>query len=528
MDDCQRQRQLIDNIMANPACLPEPAERIERLETHLSTVLLAGDHAYKIKKPLDLGFVDYSTLARRRYFCTEEVRLNQRLAPSLYLRTVPITGSIDRPVFDGEGEPIEYAVMMRRFPQQARLDSLLVANQLPVAAMDALGETLAALHDAAPRAPADSPHGRPERIGAPMLDNFEVLQALAPDDWRELVQNARDWTCRGLDKLAPVMELRAQQGYIRECHGDLHLGNTLQWQGEFVLFDAIEFDPGLRWIDLMSDLAFVLMDLEARGALQHAHRLKNAYLEASSDYQGLALLRLYLVYRAMVRAKIAILRAQQVEEGAERQAALAECRRYLELAVRHCREPTPALAITSGCSGSGKSTAALQLVNHLGYLRIRSDVERKRLLGLSPRQRADAEVGQGAYSSEMSDQTYRRLLQLSEIVLAAGERVVIDATFLRKARRQPFKALAASMELPLTIIHTTAAESVLRARVSARALAADDPSDATLAVLGQQLRQAEWPSSDEGRLLRVPTDQPDWEAQLLRELPLATVDSATQ
>lgn len=519
MDDLARQQQLIENIMANPGCLPQPTDGVERIETHLSTVLLAGDYAYKIKKPLDLGFADFSTLARREHFCSEEVRLNHRLAPAVYLRAITITGTPERPEFDGEGAVLEHAVMMQRFPQSTLLDHLLAKRALPVAAMDALGEKLAAVHAAAPRAPADSPYGQPEHIGAPMLDNFNTLQKVAPAEWQDELRSLSDWTSQTLQDLAPVLEERSRQGFVRECHGDLHLGNILQWQGEFVLFDSIEFDPGLRWIDLMSDLAFLLMDLESRGAYQHARRLKNAYLEAGGDYQGLVLLRFYLVYRAMVRAKIAMLRAQQfAPEEEQRQASLAESRRYLELAQRHCQRRSPALAITCGCSGSGKSTAALELVDRFGYVRIRSDVERKRLLGLSARQRAEGEVGTGAYSDELSAKTYQRLLTLTQAGLVAGEQIVVDAAFLRQDRRQAFQELAAATGLTLTIVQATAAEAVLRARVSARALAAEDASDATLAVLTQQLQQVQWPNAAEGRVLRVPTDQPGWEEQLEHEM----------
>lgn len=519
MDDLTRQQQLIANIMAQPHCLPQPADNVERLETHLSTVLLAGDHAYKIKKPLDLGFANFSTLAQREQVCNEEIRLNQRLAPDIYQQVVTITGNLERPEFNGDGEILEYAVMMRRFPQSALLDHLLEKRSLPVAAMDALGERLGAIHASAPQASADSPYGQPKHIGAPMLDNFSTLNTYAPAEWDEELKTLFDWTQDQLKRLAPLMEQRARKGFIRECHGDLHLGNILQWHGEFVLFDSIEFDPGLRWIDLMSDLAFALMDLESRGAQQHARRLKNAYLETSGDYQGLALLRLYLVYRAMVRAKIAMLRAQQFSADDEQhQASLAECRRYIELGLRHCVNPVPVLAITCGCSGSGKSTAALQLVDHFGFIRIRSDVERKRLLGLAPLDRAQFEVGTGAYDSEMTTKTYQRLLKLAEDALTSGERVIIDAAFLSQAQRQPFQKLAAAIGLELTTVVATAAEPVLRARVGARALAAEDPSDATLAVLAQQLRQVEWPKPEkEGNVLRVLTDQTGWETQLLHE-----------
>ena len=516
MDQLAQQQHLLAEL-AKPERFPHPVGQVERLETHLSTILLAGDYAYKIKKPLDLGFADFTDLAKRGHFCAEEVRLNQRLAPELYLRRAAITGTVEAPTIDGVGAPIEYAVVMRRFPQEALLDHLLKQNALPPDSMETLGAHLAAVHAAAPAAPADSTFGQPRHIAELALDNLRVLAKLAPPDWQNDLEKLLKWTRNSLKELELFLIKRCQQGLVRECHGDLHLGNMLLWQGKFFLFDAIEFDPGLRWIDLMSDLAFALMDLDSRGAVVHARRLKNSYLEASGDYGGLAVLRFYQAYRALVRAKIAILRVQQFPHGEpERTTHLQESWRYIDLALSYGDQHQPRLAITCGLSGSGKSTAALKLVDHAGFVRIRSDIERKRLFGLAALQRSAADIDAGIYSAAATAKTYRRLAELTATALAAGERVIVDATFLKQAQRQPFTELARG-RFPLDIVLLEASDAVLQRRIESRSRAAKDPSEATAQVLARQRRYAEWPTPAEGRIVRVATDRPGWEAELDRD-----------
>jgi len=512
MDALVRQQRLI-TALADPVRYPHPVQRVERIETHISTVLLAGDFAYKIKKPLDLGFLDFTTLERRRFYCEEELRLNRRLAPKLYLDVVSVTGSADDPRLDGAGPVVEYAVRMRRFPQQALLSAQLASGELQAEMLDRLGAELARFHAAVAVAPAHGPYGRFPSIAEPARDNLAMLRRLAPARLAA-IDRLHDFTEAELARLAPSFEQRRMAGAVRECHGDLHLDNIISWNDELMIFDGIEFDPALRWIDVMNDLAFALMDLDRRDAPRLTWRLKGAYLEASGDYAGLAVLRFYQAYRALVRAKIAALRLQQVGEGPERAAADAELERYLQLAESYAQPRRPCLVITCGASGSGKSTAARFLVEQGGFVRLRSDLERKRLHGLGADARSASPLGGKLYSPAATDATYQRLLQLAEAGLAAGERVVVDATFLERERRDGFARLAHARSVPFHIVLLQADPSLLAARVERRLALGGDPSEATLAVLARQLETAQWPMPAEATVLALSGEQADWPSQL--------------
>lgn len=516
MNATHRQARLIEALL-DPGRYPHPVERVERIETHVSTVLLAGEFAYKIKKPVDLGFLDFRTLEQRAFFCAEEVRLNRRLAPDIYLGRIPITGSCEAPVLGGEGAAIEYAVQMRRFPAGALLLDHLERQALPLAVMDQLARLIADFHVSAERAPAGSGYGEPKQVAAPIWDSLRDLQVLWGPAKASQLAGLEQWLTTEQTRLEPLFWTRRQDGFVRECHGDLHLRNLVWWDDRLLAFDCLEFDAGLRWTDVMSDLAFTLMDLEHRAAGAHANRLKSAYLECGGDYGGLGVLRFYQFYRALVRAKIATLRVRQLQEGtAEHAGQMQEAASYLALAEHYTRPRQPRLVLTCGLSGSGKSTLAQVLVEACGFVRIRSDVERKRLFGLSPSERAAAAAGEGIYSRDASEITYRQLAELARTALAAGDSVVVDAAFLKQEQRQAFYELAAALQIPVDVLLADAAPEVLQARVLARQAAGSDPSDAGPTVLAYQQQTVEWPAAGECRLIRVATDAPDWREQLLR------------
>ena len=277
-----------------------------KLETHISFVLLTGTYAYKIKKAVDFGFLDFTTLAARRFFCDEELRLNRRLAPELYLEVVPITGTVDAPVVGGPGPALEYAVKMREFPQNALASRLLAAGLLEPADIDSLAARVAEFHGGIAVAAADGAFGASDEILRLAQRNFEVLAPLlATSPEQSELDELRAWTEREHAARRGAFLRRRQQGFVRECHGDLHLNNIARIDGEIVIFDGIEFNEAMRWIDVMSELAFTVMDLEDRGRADLAHRFLNAYLERTGDHAGLAVLPFYLAYRALVRAKIA-------------------------------------------------------------------------------------------------------------------------------------------------------------------------------------------------------------------------------
>ncbi len=487
--------------LSRGAIYPHPAEGVEVLETHISYVLLAGDYAYKIKKPLDLGFLDFSTLEARRRCCEEELRLNRRTAPDIYLATVRITGSETAPVLDGAGPAIEHAVKMRRFAQDALLDRMAKRGELSPTLVDAIARKLAAFHATVAKAERDSGFGSPAGVTAPAQKNFDHIKELIGDapDVPQL-ERLRAWTEQEGARLASVFAARQRGGFVRECHGDLHLGNIALIGGEPVLFDCIEFSADLRWIDVMNEVAFLIMDLADHRLPGLAIRCLNAYLEVTGDFAGLAVLRYYMVYRAMVRAKVACIRAHQPGLAREAQAAIeTEYRGYFHLAERLARRGRPALTLTHGLSGSGKTTVAGALAERLGAIRVRSDIERKRLFGLPETARTGSAVGGGIYDPRTTRRTYARLADLARAVLEAGWPVIVDATFLRDTERAAFRSLARELAVPAVIVSCTAPDAELRARILARERTRADASEADLAVLARQRDASEPPSLEEIR-----------------------------
>ncbi|HUJ85545.1 MAG TPA: AAA family ATPase [Burkholderiales bacterium] len=488
--------------LRDPARYPHPVERVELIETHISWVLLAGDFAYKLKKPVELGFLDFRSLEARRFYCEEELRLNRRTAPRLYLDLVAITGSEADPRLGGEGEVIDYAVKMRRFPQDALLSRMAQAGTLGAAHIDALARGIAAFHSRVARADAAGPFGSAAEVLAPAAQNFDQIEGLlgAGADLPEL-ERLRRWTLQEHARLSASFEARKADGFVRECHGDLHLGNVALIDGEPVPFDGIEFNEALRWIDVMNEVAFLVMDLFDRRLPRLAWRFLNAYLEATGDYAGLPLLRFYLVYRALVRAKVACIRDHQpgLDARTHRRAG-GEYLEYLRLAQALAARPARGLIVMHGVAGSGKTTVAQELLEACGAVRLRSDAERKRLQGLEAGARTGSALGGGIYSPQLTAQTYARLAALSGQVLEAGYAVIVDATFLARAQRAKFADLARKVGVPFAIALCEAPAGVLRERVATRRREARDASEADLAVLARQL---------ESREPLTPTEQAD-------------------
>jgi aminoglycoside phosphotransferase family enzyme/predicted kinase len=494
--------------LLKPGTYDHPVEDIELIETHISRVFLTGKFVYKIKKPVNLGFADFSTLEKRRHFCAEEVRLNQRLAPDTYIGVVAITGSHAAPRLISDQasvDAIEYAVKMRQFPSSAQLDRMLDRGELEGRHLDAFAWVIADFHQRVSVAGADLCYGDPDEVLRPVKENFPDLYRCLPDPAStERILALEAWTDAEFSKLRNGFASRKQDGFVRECHGDLHLRN-LAWIDEGPLvFDCLEFNPELRWIDVMSEVAFLVMDLQARGQAGLASRFLNQYLERAGDYAGLAILPFYLVYRALVRAKVEGIRALQADVDVhEKGAAELACRSYLALPQRYTQREKPRLIVTRGVSASGKTTVSNLLLESLSAIRIRSDVERKRLAGLAAETDARAEVNRGIYDVAGSRETYARLLDLAGQVLAAGFTVIVDAAFLQAGQLQPFQSLAAKRGIACTIIEVSAPEAVLRERIVNRARGA---SDADLTVLEHQLKAWQPLTPDESvHALRVDT-----------------------
>jgi predicted kinase len=360
-------------------------------------------------------------------------------------------------------------------------------------------------------APPDSPYGSPDSVLEPARANFTQILALDPDvATRARLDALWVWTEREHTRLAPLMVARKVSGQVRECHGDLHLGNVALIDERPVLFDCIEFNPSLRWIDVMSEVAFTVMDLMDHGRPALAHRFLNTYLEVTGDYTGAPLLGYYAVYRALVRAKVAFIRAHQPgTSSTERTQALTAFERHVDLAEGLGRATAPRLIITHGLSGSGKTTVAQFLLEQLGAVRIRSDVERKRLFGLAANAKTVRGVSRGIYAANANRRTYDRLAELASAMLAAGVSVIVDATFLRRAERDRFRALARTHGAPFALVVCDAPAKVLRGRVAQRAQAGRDASEADASVLEAQLQSAELLGNDERiEAHMIATDRP--------------------
>ena len=497
-----------DFAAAFTAALASQGAAVTVAETHISWVFLTGDLAYKIKKPVTTPFLDFSTLDRRRHFCEEELRLDRRFAPELYLDVVPIYHINGRLQLGraGQSQPAaeicEYAVRMRRFPAGDLLTERLAAGRVTSADMGAVAARLAEFHQRAAAAAANSPWGSVQQIRQEAVDNLSALQDMSGES---NLAGLSKWTEQTWEDLQPVFQQRKAQGSIRECHGDLHAGNIVWWQAAFVPFDGIEFNDSFRWIDVISDAGFLVMDLLAEGHRALAAAFLNAYLEASGDYHSLRVLRWYLVYRALVRAKVArIARQQHPADSQAAQAAHRDLMAHLQLAQRLTERPMVGLYIMHGLSGSGKTTVAQRLVEQHNAIRLRSDVERKRLAGLEATHRPEPADQPSLYSADMSARTYEHLRQLSRVVLQAGFSAVVDATFLQRQPRQQFADLAHELHVPFHIVHCQADVATLCQRLAARQAHGGDASDADQAVLQQQLSAQQELQADERAYVMSP------------------------
>ena len=498
--------------LQNPDIYPHPVSKIEVIETHISWLILTGDYAYKVKKPVDFGFLDFTSLAKRQHYCEEELRLNQRLAPDIYISVVTIGGTEDNPELGVENDIIEYAVKMQQFNTDERLDLLLACQRFEASWIDTLAEQIAEFHSRIPIVAPDSTWGESETIWEVVSDNFKHISGSIEelDDW-DKVQQLLHFTAQQFRKLLPLLKTRKAQGHIRECHGDLHLANITLFHDELRLFDCIEFNLQFRWIDTISDLAFLLMDLEANGEFRWANRCLNRYVEISGDYEALPLLNFYKAYRSMVRAKVAVLGDQH---------DLTTLRRYLNLTDYYARKPTPVLYLMYGVSGSGKSHLSQQLIDHTDTIRIRSDVERKRLF----RELSLKGEHLDLYGPQMNTHTFHRLFDLTSNLLRNGYSVAVDATFIRQRTRTSYIELAERLNIPIRIIACECEPKLIEARLRKREIEGNDASDADTEVMKSQLQHQQPLSENEKRIsLHINTDDDDAINRLLEQLRLQEV-----
>ncbi len=462
-----------------------PTREIRIIETHISWVVLTGDYAYKIKRPVRFPFLDFTSLARREFFCREELRLNQRFATELYLAVCPIVRRGQSLQMNGAGEAVEFAVRMRQFDAANELGFLLEHGHVSIEEIEEFGRAMADVHETLPRLPS---HSEPQRTRRILLENAAEC---GPD------KNI-GWCLRDeLDRLRDLLVQRDAEGFVRECHGDLHASNVARIDGRLRAFDCLEFEPEFRRIDVAHELAFLAMDLCAHSRPTLASAFVNAWLARSGDYQACECLNLYEAHCALVRAKVAGLNALRVE--ARGRAALVDRRSaFMTIANERLRRRAPALVLMHGLSGSGKSWLAQRLARELPAICIRSDIERKRLAGLEAHSSSGSDIGSKLYSATQTEIVYERLTRLARCVLSGARTTIVDATFAGRDVRRQFVSLAGELGISVVIVACQAPLEVMRTRIVARHSAAQDASEATLAVLDWQ-RQREAPlTADEG------------------------------
>ena len=487
----------------NPLAFGHPVKYIRLIETHISWVILTGNYAYKIKKPVNFGFLDFSTLEKRHFYCQEELRLNRRFAPEIYLELVEIHGSQDAPKLQGSGEVIEYAIKMLEFPQQCLLSSHAARHDLSPKLIDDIAATVSSAHASSDRADQANDFGTAKVAAQWSAENMDQIRNAIPHEFLPDTYFQLERWYQENSALLTTIDQRKRDGYVRECHGDLHLGNMALIGGKVILFDCIEFNPELRWIDTISEAAFVAMDLNARGFPGYCWRFLNRYLEISADYSGIKLLRYYFIYRALVRAKVEALRVDQESCDSETyRAHIKPALDYIELAGRWSSSHRAGLVIMHGLSGSGKSTIAAQLVESLGAIQLRSDVIRKGLFNFEANEKTGSALAEGIYDAQATELTYQRMHEIAASIIDADFTVIVDATFLMESQRRALLEFEFEPMCSKLIVHCDVPTAELRKRIVERE---NDPSEANLEVLEQQLRTQQPISDAEKQQARIVT-----------------------
>jgi len=495
-------RPMIDHML-NPTSYPEPTTAVQHLQTHISHLFLTDQHVYKIKKPVNFGFLDFTSLEKRRFYCHEELRLNRRLSPDIYLDVVTLyQGADGLPTFHADGAIIEYAVKMRRMPQERMMSRLLEQSGVTEADIDAIAKKVALFHGEAARGDGIALFGTPEAIRSNWLENLrQTVPYCGRTLTEELHAQIAELALQRLEQDSSFFLRRLQHGFIRECDGDLHTENICL-DGQVHIFDCIEFNEKFRYSDTAADVAFLAMDLENHGRRDLAKLFVERYVTYSADDSLRQILPLYLANRAFVRGKVESFRLDDpliAEE--EKTAAASRAQRFFRLARGYLlREQLPKiLFLTCGPTGCGKTALANELAFQLGVAHVSSDLERKRLAGVEATERNAA-----IYSPAWNQATYDRLFELASQHLMSNSSVILDATFLQRRGRERFTRLAAESGARTVILQLSCPEELVRQRLDQRQAKGDSASDGTWQVFQQQMKSAEPPTADEG--LVIPLD----------------------
>jgi aminoglycoside phosphotransferase family enzyme/predicted kinase len=496
--------------MLQPGFYPHPVtEPIQLIQTHVSYVLLTGDYAYKLKKPVNFGFLDFSNLEKRQYFCHEELRLNQRGAGELYLEVVPITLTGEQYHLGGTGEAVEYAVKMRQFPQETLFSELFASGKLQESYLEELGRVVAQYHAEAVTNDYIRSFGEVSQVRLAIDENYQQAQNyIGGPQTQEQFEETKQYTDNFFVQHPELFKSRIDNNYICECHGDLHLRNIALWHDKIMLFDCIEFNEPFRFVDVMYDVAFTVMDIEARGRKDLGNAFLNAYLEQTGDWEGLQVLPLYLSRQAYVRAKVSsfLLDDPNIPDAVKEESAKTAAAYYRQ-AWEYTKPQQGKLILMSGLSGAGKSTTAKDLARKLNAVHLRSDAVRKHLAGIPLLERGGDEI----YTPEMTEKTYSRLLALGIILANQGWSVILDAKYDRQDLRSAAISQATQHQLPIHIINCSAPVEVLTQRLLQRT---GDIADATADLLASQIKQFEPFTGQEQPYLTVVNTTEPLEAQL--------------
>ncbi|UFS69679.1 AAA family ATPase [Geomonas sp. RF6] len=486
--------------LLKPEAYPEPTTSVRLIETHVSLLFVTDSYVYKVKKPVDFGFINFSTVDRRRFYCGEEVRLNRRLSPDLYLGVEEIRERSGAFSIGGTGQVVDYAVKMRRLPEERMLHRLIDNGEAGEEELRLVAGTVARFHLEAPRAGVSQSFGTVAAVRENWEENFRTVEGMP---WISRADFAliRDFVSRFAKEKAHLFEERLHAGFVRECDGDLHLENICLTDRVYI-FDCIEFSERLRICDTAADIAFLLMDLEYHDRGDLSPPFLQTYREITGDSGMDPLLDFYKSYRAFVRGKVSGLLLREKLEEPERLRVEGRARRYFRLS-RGCAlrgKLPPSLFLTCGLTGSGKSTIALELTRQLGCELYQSDPVRKRQAGIPAGVRADAPHGEGIYSADFDRSVYDELLGLAAEALRRGKSVVVDATFRRAADRSRFRALAGAAGVPCHILEVRCDEGTVRERLERRHADPRAPSDGRWEIYLAQKERFE-PPRDEGEIL---------------------------
>lgn len=482
----------IIEALSHPEIYPHHPESVRFVQTHISAVFIAGDFVYKVKKPLNLGFLDFTTLEKRTYFCAREVELNSRFSEGIYLAVVPICEDAAGINLEEKGEQIDAAVLMRRIPQEKTMERMLEEDLVTPELLDRVADRIAHFHSQAAKGPQISVFGSLDVLQHNMQENFSQTQpyigrTIDRATYDEIESLSREF----LENNRPLFEDRVREGYIRDCHGDLHLDHVVLFD-PVVLVDCIEFNDRFRYSDTAADLAFLLMDLDFRGYPAFSRKVAQRYSRTSQDHGFARVINFYKSYRAYVRGKVLGFTLDEPEVSAPgREAAAQTAADYFSLSLSCLKpSPPPALIITRGLSGSGKSFLAAKIGSRLGIVPMKSDVVRKELHGLAPGEHRLDNFGQGIYTSSATELTYRVLLERARALLERGESVIVDASFLRRKDCARALKLATETKARFRISQCLCPEEVARVRLRERMEKESEPSDGRWEIfLIQQERQ---------------------------------------